>query len=45
MDLSYAAFLATFFLSLAVAIVAGVILVVRWRNLFVMKALMSFRYN
>jgi membrane-associated phospholipid phosphatase len=45
MDLSYAAFLAAFFLSLAVAIVVGVILVVRWRNLFVMKALMSFRYN
>ncbi len=45
MDLSYAAFLAAFFLSLAVAIVVGVILVVKWRNLFVMKALMSFRYN
>jgi len=45
MDIPYEVFLAAFFLSLAAAIVAGLLLVVRWRNLFVKKALMSFRYN
>jgi len=45
MDLSYAAFVAAFFISLAVAVVLGTIVVVRWRNLFIRDALMSFRYN
>lgn len=45
MDLSYTAFLVGFFLSLFAAVVVGILVIVRWRNLFVMKALMSFRYN
>lgn len=45
MDISYTAFLVGFFLSLAAAVVFGVLVVVKWKNLFVMKALMSFRYN
>lgn len=45
MDLSYTAFLVAFFLSLVAAVVVGLLITVRWRNLFVMKALMSFRYN
>lgn len=45
MDLSYTVFLVAFFVSLAAAVVAGVLLAVRWKDLFVMKALLSFRYN
>lgn len=45
MALSYSAFLAAFFISLFAAVVAGILVTVKWRNLFVMKALLSFRYN
>lgn len=45
MDLSYGIFLAAYFISIVVAVVVGLLVVVRWKNIFVRKALLSFRYN
>lgn len=45
MDLSYSIFLAGYFISIVAALVLGLLVVVRWKNIFVKKALLSFRYN
>lgn len=45
MDLSYGIFLAGYLVSLVVAVVVGLLVVVRWKNIYVKKALLSFRYN
>lgn len=45
MDLSYGIFLAGYFISIVAALVIGLLVVVRWKNIFVRKALLSFRYN